>query len=216
MYGSAMVTNLYLNNPVDSVISKHIDIIKANPDSHALIEDLSHTLHSYHTKQQAAFLYELFSDRQKNSYYGKKIYRYLNDNQYKNRLLRSAETGEPELIITDTTKHTLVVFSASWCAPCHAMIPLLKQIYADLKDNMEVVYVSIDEAKSVNAWKEVLKKEQIPWRSVMAYEDVNSVRDQYMVPHIPYSILVAPDGTMEPMDVREDSIKEKLYKVFDK
>lgn len=96
------------------------------------------------------------------------------------------------------------------------MIPLLKQIYTDLKDNMEVVYVSIDEAKSVNAWKEVLKKEQIPWRSVMAFEDVNSVRDQYMVPHIPYSILVSPDGTMEPMDVREDSIKEKLYKMFGK
>jgi nucleoredoxin len=38
----------------------------------------------------------------------------------------------------------LLYFSASWCPPCRAFSPVLKEFYKNVKDSVEIVYISSD------------------------------------------------------------------------
>jgi thiol-disulfide isomerase/thioredoxin len=108
----------------------------------------------------------------------------------------------------------LVLFSASWCAPCHAQIPILREIYKDHSAKLDMVYVSLDEPTTVENWKKMMKAEQIPWRSLMAIEEVKRIKEKYYVEGIPLSILVYPGGHMENIDVRHKEELDKLYKTL--
>ena len=56
----------------------------------------------------------------------------------------------------------LVDFWASWCAPCIATIPKLKELYADYKDKgFEIVFVSIDD--EYDDWKNESDKQELEW-----------------------------------------------------
>ena len=56
---------------------------------------------------------------------------------------------------------------ASWCTPCMAKMPRLKQIYHNLKDRgFEVIGINHD--NSLEDAKRVLFKEQLPWPEVLA------------------------------------------------
>jgi thiol-disulfide isomerase/thioredoxin len=118
-----------------------------------------------------------------------------------------------EPIIQDITKFNLIVFSASWCTPCHKQIPILKEIYNDLQENIEITYISLDEPKSVNKWKELMVKENIPWRSLLAVNDVKAIKNIYNAIVIPYGLLVYPSGKVEVIEVRDPIAKAKLYKL---
>jgi len=67
-----------------------------------------------------------------------------------------------EYIVSDITKYTFVIFSTSWCAPCHKLISLLKELYSKKNTVIEFIYISIDEDNRKKNWKELMVKEQIP------------------------------------------------------
>ena len=75
-----------------------------------------------------------------------------------------------------------------------------------------MTYVSIDESKTVDAWRQLMKKENIPWRSVLATDDIGNIREKYNVPGVPYCLFVHPGGFMEPIDIRNISELNYLYK----
>lgn len=56
-----------------------------------------------------------------------------------------------------------------------------------------------------------MKKEELPWRSLLAYQDIAGVRGKYYVPHIPHTLLVYPDGNFEPFNLWEENEINKLY-----
>nr|WP_233584474.1 TlpA disulfide reductase family protein [Parabacteroides sp. AF17-3] len=103
------------------------------------------------------------------------------------------------------------MFSASWCQPCHKQLPVQKEIYQKLKDKVDFVTISIDEKKTIKQWQEFVKKEELPWRSLLAYQDIAGVRGKYYVPHIPHILLVYPDGNFEPFNLWEENEINKLY-----
>ncbi|NLI36233.1 MAG: redoxin domain-containing protein [Bacteroidales bacterium] len=74
----------------------------------------------------------------------------------------SANLNNKEQVIIDSKKYNLIVFSASWCGPCREEIPILKHIYNDLNAKLDIVYISIDEAKTVEAWQKLIQMEAIP------------------------------------------------------
>jgi len=77
-----------------------------------------------------------------------------------------------------------------------------------------MVYISIDEPATVENWKKMMKEEQIPWRSLLAVDNIRKIKDRYYVQGIPYSILVYPDGHMEDINVRQKESLDKLYKIL--
>lgn len=128
-------------------------------------------------------------------------------------MLPAWNSANLEPIVKDSSKYNLVVFSASWCGPCHKQIPVLKEIYNDLHEYVDIVYVSIDEPETLEAWKALMRKEKIPWRSLLAVNDVKEVQDKYGAKAIPLTLLVMPDGHKRRIDVRNEEDKEKLYRL---
>jgi thiol-disulfide isomerase/thioredoxin len=193
---------------------KYIDLVKEFPYSEYAISMLSGTLTRYQSKDDVQKIFSCFNKDVQNSYYGKKISAYINVETFKNSVLHSWNSEANESIVKDATKYTLVLFSASWCAPCHAQIPILREIYKDHSAKLDMVYVSLDEPTTVENWKKMMKAEQIPWRSLMAIDEVKRIKEKYYVEGIPLSILVYPGGHMENIDVRHKEELDKLYKTL--
>jgi len=183
------------------------------PDSKYLIINLSQNLTQYKSKNDIVKVFNHLSDRYKQTYWGKRIKQYLNRNVFVNSILPSGETNVPKAIIEDTTKYNLVVFSASWCRPCREEIPLLQKIFSDLHERLDIVYVSIDTPETVDAWKALMRKERIPWRSVLAAKQIEKIKEKYFMEVVPYIILVYPGGIMRKIDIRDDSDRAQLYKL---
>lgn len=197
-------------------VEQYVQSTKAYPNSHMLISTFVDRLSSYKSKSDIELIFNCFSEEKKNSYFGKKVQNYLatvDFDTFRNYMLPRWDTQEIEPIVQDSTKYTLVIFSASWCAPCHKLIPLLKEIHADLKEKLDMVYVSIDEPKTVEEWKKLMHTENIPWRSVLAKDCVKEIMRQCRVNGVPCSILVSPDGRMERLEITNSKDREKLYQI---
>jgi len=213
-------TNKFYRFDVDSShytteMNKYIDLVKKYPDSHSLIVMLESRLNIFKSKKDVQIIFDCFSQENKNSYYGKRISQYLADNYFKNSILKVWNADKDEAIVTDSTKFNLIIFSASWCSPCIEEIPILKKMYKDLSDKLDMTYVSIDEAKTINNWRQLMKKENILWRSVLAESDIENIREKYHVFGVPYCLFVHPDGFMEPMDVRNTNELNYLYETVE-
>ncbi|OJU44905.1 MAG: hypothetical protein BGN96_01505 [Bacteroidales bacterium 45-6] len=193
-----------------SLLKSYISLTEDYPDSQRFISILSSTLSTYRTRGDIEEVFRRFSGAQQNSYFGKKVRKYLSTIHFENSLLPSSKTGKLEPIVEDTTKFTLVVFSASWCDPCHKLIPLLKELYKKSHTKLNMVYVSMDKPETVENWKALLKKEEIPWRSVLAADKINEVKLKYTVQAIPLLLLIKPNSIFEQIDIRRQNDLDKL------
>ncbi len=197
----------------EDLLGSYINLTKKYPDSYSLIYDLANYLTHYSSKSDVEKVYNCFSDKIKKTYWGEKIDHYIKNNHFSNSVLPVWDADRSEPIIKDTSKYNLIAFSASWCAPCHKLIPVLKEVYKDLTGKLDIVYVSLDELSTVEDWKILMKKEQIPWRSVLAMKDVKGIKDKYTVQGIPLLLLVHPNGYTEIIDIRKKDGKDKLYRL---
>lgn len=181
------------------------------PDSHYLMQALASSISRYEDKEDISKVYNNFSSKNKESYFGSMIKDYLDMNYFDNMLLLSSETNEMEYIIRDSTKHNLVIFSASWCSPCHEQIPNFKKIYHDLHDKLDMVYVSIDDSSTVEKWKALMVSEEIPWRNLLAVENVQGVINKYFIRSIPHAFLILPSGKIHRLKLHEEKDMKLMY-----
>lgn len=194
-----------------SDLERFVTLVKENNNSHFLLSRLRTSLLYIDSKEDVALVYTLFSDEMKKSTFGKQIKQYLAAKEFVNMKLANSDSGMDESILSNNHNYALVVFSASWCGPCHKQIPLLKKVYKDLSPSVEFVYISVDEAKTVEGWKQVVRDESIPWRSLLASDQLEKVKSTYFVESIPFSYLVYPDKTFETIDIRQEVDRRKLY-----
>ena len=68
----------------------------------------------------------------------------------------------------------------------------------------------MDYEKDAKAFEKILKENEIPWRTIYAYKDLNRVSDFFSIKGIPLSVLVNPDGSKELMDLRKEENQKKL------
>lgn len=193
---------------LDSLSQKH-------PDSRYLMMQASVYAVLRASKMEGKSIYNNFSKANRNTYWGKRMKKYLYTFKFQNmELPTSINLGNKEQVIIDSKKYNLIIFSASWCGPCRKEIPILKQIYNELNEKLDIVYISIDEAKTIEAWQNLIQTEAIPWRSLNAYKNNNEVKEKYNVVFgIPCSLLVVPNGVAEFLDVRKAEDKQLLYQL---
>ena len=107
-------------------------------------------------------------------------------------------------------KITLIDLWATWCAPCIATHPKLKQLYDVYnKKGFEIVGISMDEDK--NKWASFLANNPLPWRNYIDPKGIKGDVDKTfsIVGHngIPYFILLNQKGEFLQIDVDVEELE---------
>ncbi len=97
-------------------------------------------------------------------------------------------------------KYVLLDFWGSWCKPCRASHPHLKELYAKYKkDGFEILGIANEMRtleESRKAWKNALEEDPLPWLQVLnedGIEKFNATRE-YGVDAFPTKILLDREG----------------------
>ena len=110
-------------------------------------------------------------------------------------------------------KVVLIDFWATWCGPCLAEFPNLKDAYEKYHDQgFEIVGVNIDDRKF--AVEQYLDKNTLPWPQLHQEEDGNAMAEHYGVNSIPFIVLVGKDGKVISTEARGRKLQEHLEKIY--
>ena len=114
---------------------------------------------------------------------------------------------------------------ATWCGPCKAQIPFLKQLEEKYREeDIAFVSLSIDQLKNISQWKDMIVDKKLEGIQIIADKAWRSkfVTD-YVIEGIPRFILIDKDGNlMDPMAPRpaiyvdgEMQLNEEIQKIFE-
>ena len=104
-------------------------------------------------------------------------------------------------------KYVYIDVWATWCAPCKAQIPFLKELEKEYEGkNIAFVSISVDQPDAYNTWKQMVKDESLT--GVQLYAD-NNFESQFILDYginsIPRFILIDPNGDIVDSDVARPS-----------
>lgn len=113
-------------------------------------------------------------------------------------------------------KYVVVDFWASWCAPCRAAVPELKEMYAKYKaKGFEMVGVTNDSREK--DWIKAVNDDQTPWIHVIDEFPIErkpaKVATLYAIPFLPTYFLIAPDGKIVGR-LDKSELKAKLKEIY--
>ncbi|EHQ28068.1 TlpA family protein disulfide reductase [Mucilaginibacter paludis] len=114
-------------------------------------------------------------------------------------------------------KVVLVDFWASWCMPCRASIPHLKQLYQKYHaDGFEILSVSIDQNNK--AWKNAMLKEAMPWPQVIDHYDAGMDASTLMlslgIASVPFVMMLDDEGKVVTINPAKEETDDQLKKIF--
>jgi thiol-disulfide isomerase/thioredoxin len=123
--------------------------------------------------------------------------------------------------------YVLLDFWGSWCRPCRASHPHLKELYAKYKDKgFEIVGIAAEHAKTkeecIAAWKKAISEDGLSWLQVLNNENrakFDAVKE-YNVTAFPTKILLDKDGNVIGRYVGggngSEAFASRLEQLFDK
>ncbi len=120
--------------------------------------------------------------------------------------------GNPVSLESLRGRYVLLDFWASWCKPCRASMPGLKELYAKYHDKgFEILGISTD--TQADAWKKAVEDDQTPWIHVVD-ETAVAVAKTYGVHAVPSFFLIDPEGKMIGK-IEHDALADKLSELLD-
>jgi thiol-disulfide isomerase/thioredoxin len=107
-------------------------------------------------------------------------------------------------------KYVYIDIWATWCAPCRAEVPFLKQLEQAYEGkNIYFVSISIDKIANKDKWMSYVKEHHLSGMQLIADKDFNSdFVMKFNVNSIPRFILIDPSGRIISGDANKPSNPE--------
>ena len=164
--------------------------------------------------------YELLGEYAKQSYFGKQLLPLV---EKERRIVVGGiapdlqmETPEGKSISLHSikAKAKIVDFWASWCGPCRAANPHLRNLYQKYKSKgLEIVGVSLDVKR--DAWKKAIKEDQVKWIQMSDLKGWNSAAsDLYDIHGIPCIFILDEENRIVGARVWGEEVDEILTNIF--
>ena len=119
------------------------------------------------------------------------------------------------IIENPANKYVLLDFWASWCGPCMAEMPHLKEVYAAYhKKGFEIVGVTRDHKREM--WLGAIEKHQLNWIQLGSMNaSSNPVSEAYGVQGIPSNFLFdCSTGKIVAVNLRGEAVMEKVAELL--
>ena len=108
----------------------------------------------------------------------------------------------------------LLDFWASWCGPCMAEMPNVKEIYRKYHDKgLEILGVSLDSKKE--PWVNAIEKNELNWNHVSTLNKFDCpIAQRFRVTGIPRMYIIDKDGKIIAQDLRGEALSKKMDELF--
>lgn len=104
--------------------------------------------------------------------------------------------------------YLLIDFWATWCGPCRASMPALKELYAEASDRLEILGVSLD--ADGDKWRSFLTDPAtaLPWKHISDLQGWACYpASLYGVCSIPATVLLDSTGTIIARNLEPDALR---------
>jgi len=109
-------------------------------------------------------------------------------------------------------KVVLIDFWATWCGPCRAALPHVREI-AKKFNGQPLVVLSVSLDKDETQWKEFVAKNEMTWPQYCDHGFTGPIAKAFGVQAIPNTFTIDADGVLQDEHIGDASIEGKLKKL---
>ncbi len=120
----------------------------------------------------------------------------------------------------DQAKPTIIYFWGSWCGPCRASHPHLKELHKKYSGKVVFVNVADENVKDLEQakklWKQAVKEDGMTWTQILNNEgkEEQDLLKLYNITSFPTKILIDPEGKVVARLVGATADPEEFLKAL--
>jgi thiol-disulfide isomerase/thioredoxin len=187
---------------------------KSNVEGLSLIlPDMIGLIGTRNRPAEIEMIYGLLPDSIRRGSYGKQVQNFL-DQFKKSEIGQEVDfafmtiDSKPYSIKEFQDKYVLLVYWATWCGPCLAEIPMLKDIYTQYSNELEIVSISVD--KDIAKWKSKSEQLVMPWINIHYLQNSVDLKELFFVGPIPYTVLLSRNGKILEKNIEISQLESIL------